>query len=174
MNAGFTLKPLCILPAKYSTTWRSHQLKGRKSATMGGCEPVWFGLVPRLDYCNSLLMSTPNSVIQPMQKIQNAAARLILRAPRHQRCTPLPQQLHWLPIFERIKYKTACMCYNSITSSAPSYLSEYCSSAALPALSALHQTHAYSNSDASTAKLSAFALSSVSVLISGTTSSKMP
>ena len=69
-------------------------------------------------------MGTPNSVIQPMQKVQNAAARLILRAPRHQHCTSLLQQLHWLPISERIKYKTACMCYNSITGSAPSYLSQ--------------------------------------------------
>ena len=69
-------------------------------------------------------MCTPNSVIQPMQKVQNAAARLILRPPRQQHCTPLLQQLHWLPISERIKYKTACMCYNSITGSAPSYLSE--------------------------------------------------
>ena len=29
----------------------------------------------RLDYCNCLLMGTPNSVIQPLQKIQNFAAR---------------------------------------------------------------------------------------------------
>ena len=35
----------------------------------------------------------------------------------------------------------------------------YCTCTALPAFSALHQTHAYSNSDASTAKLMAFALS---------------
>ena len=69
-------------------------------------------------------MGTPNSVIQPMQKVQNAAARLILTAPRHQHCTSLLQQLRWLPISECIKYKTACMCYNSITGSAPSYLSE--------------------------------------------------
>ena len=69
-------------------------------------------------------MGTPNSVIQPMQKVQNTAARLILRAPRHQNCTPLLQQLHWLPVSEWIKYKTACMCYNAITGSAPSYLSE--------------------------------------------------
>ena len=66
-------------------------------------------------------MGIPNSVIQPMQKVQNTAARLILRAPRHQNCTPLLQQLHWLPISERIKYKTAC---NAITGSAPSNLSE--------------------------------------------------
>ena len=69
-------------------------------------------------------MGTPNSVIEPKQKVQNAAARLILRAPRHQHCTSLLQQLRWLPISECIKYKTACMCYNSITGSASSYLSE--------------------------------------------------
>ena len=57
-------------------------------------------------------------------KVQNIAAGLVLRAPCHQNCTPLLQQLHWLPISERIKYKTACMCYNAITGSAPSYLSE--------------------------------------------------
>ena len=32
--------------------------------------------------------------------------------------------LERLPISERIKYKTACMCYNAITDSAPSYFSE--------------------------------------------------
>ena len=63
-----------------------------------------------------------SSVIQPMQKVQNTAARLILRAPRHQNYTPLLQ--HWLPVPERIKYKTACICYNAVTGSAPSYLSE--------------------------------------------------
>ena len=67
-------------------------------------------VLSRLDYCNFLLVSTTSSVIQPMQKVQNTAARLILRVPRHQNCTPLVQQLHWFPIFERIKYKTACMC----------------------------------------------------------------
>ena len=35
-----------------------------------------------------------------------------------------PTAPHWLPISERIKYKTACICYNTITGSAPSYLSE--------------------------------------------------
>ena len=81
-------------------------------------------VLSRLDYCNFLLMGTPNSVIQPMQKVQNAAARLILTAPRHQHCTSLLQQLYWLPISERIKYKTVCMCYNSITGSTSSWLSE--------------------------------------------------
>ncbi len=61
---------------------------------------------------------------KPMQTVQNTAARFILRAPGHHNCTPLLQQLHWLPISERVKYRTACMCYNAIRGSAPSYLSE--------------------------------------------------
>ena len=83
-------------------------------------------------------MATPNSVIQPIQKVQNTAERLILRAPHHQSRTPLLQQLHWLPISERIKYKTACMCYNAITGSAPSYLSEHTAPLQSFPLSALH------------------------------------
>ena len=126
-------------------------------------------VLSRLDYCHSLFMGTPASVIRPMQKVHNAAARLILRASRHQHCTPLLQQLHWLPISEHIKYKTACMCYNSITGSAPLTFLNYHSCTALPALSALHLTHVYSNSDASTAKHMAFALSPISVFTSGTT-----
>ena len=37
-------------------------------------------ILSRLDYWNCLLMGTPNSVIQPLQKIQNFDARLVLLA----------------------------------------------------------------------------------------------
>ena len=85
-------------------------------------------------------MGTPRSVILLMQKVQNTAVCLILRAPHHQNCTPLLQQLQWLPIFERIKYKTACMCYNAITGSTPSYLSEL-----LHLCSPSHSLHSFSD-----------------------------
>ena len=45
-------------------------------------------ILSRLDYSNYLLMGTPNSVSQPLQKIQNFAARLVLWAPRHHNSTP--------------------------------------------------------------------------------------
>ena len=80
-------------------------------------------ILSRLDYCNCLLMGTPNSVIQPLQKIQNFAARLVLLAPRHHHATPLLEKLHWLLISERIKYKVACMCFSAINGSGPAYLS---------------------------------------------------
>ena len=69
-------------------------------------------------------MGTPNSVIQPLQKIQNFAARLVLLAPHHHHSTPLLEKLHWLPISERIKYKVACMCFSAINGSGAAYLSE--------------------------------------------------
>ena len=69
-------------------------------------------------------MGTPNSVIQPLQKMQKFAARLVLLAPCHHHSTPLLEKLHWLPISERIKYKVACMCFSAINGSGPAYLSE--------------------------------------------------
>ena len=77
-----------------------------------------------LDYCNCLLMGAQNSVVQPLQKVQNFAARLILMAPRHHHSTALLKKLHWLPISECIKYKVACMCFHAINGSGPTYLSE--------------------------------------------------
>ena len=81
-------------------------------------------ILSRLDYCNCLLMGAPNSVIQPLQKIHNFAARLVLFAPRHQHSTPLLEKLHWLPVSEHIKYKVACMCFSAINGSDPAYLCE--------------------------------------------------
>ena len=67
-----------------------------------------------------------NSVIKPLQKIQNFAARLVLLAPRHHHSTPLLEKLHWLiiPISEHIKYKVACIRFSAISGSGPAYLSE--------------------------------------------------
>ena len=69
-------------------------------------------------------MDTPNSVIQPLQKIQNFAARLVLLAPRHHHSTSLLEKLHWLPILERVMYKVTCMCFSAISDSGPANLSE--------------------------------------------------
>ena len=75
-------------------------------------------IISRLDYCNCLLMVTNNSVIQPLQKIQNFAARLVLLAGAkrtslaakfcHHHSTPLLEKLHWLRISERCLYVFQC------------------------------------------------------------------
>jgi hypothetical protein len=67
-------------------------------------------ILSRLDYCNALLAGCPSSVIQPLQTVQNAAARLIFKSKKHQSCTPLLRSLHWLPVEQRIKYKLCTLC----------------------------------------------------------------
>ena len=71
-------------------------------------------------------MGTPNSVTQPLQKIQTFAARLVLLAPRHYRHYLYWKKLHWRSISERMSlvYKVACMCFSAINGSGPAYLSE--------------------------------------------------
>ena len=76
----------------------------------------------RLDYCNSLLSSLPASSVQSLRRIQNFAARLILKKRKTYHIIPLFQFLHWFPIQQRIQYKINTLCYNCITGTAPSYL----------------------------------------------------
>ena len=59
-----------------------------------------------------------------MQKVQKYCCTPHSQRSTPSMCTPLLQQFHWLRISERIKYKTAYMCYNAITGSAPTYLSK--------------------------------------------------
>ena len=114
-------------------------------------------ILSRLDYCSCLLMGTPNSVIQSLQKIHNFAARLVLLAPRHHHSTPLLEKLHWLPISERIKYKVACMSFSAISGSCPAYLSNCCMSTFRLVHYALLLTPACWKSINTNARLMAFA-----------------
>ena len=75
-------------------------------------------ILSRLDYCNSLLSGCPRSLILRLQKVQNNAARLILRFPN---VSTFPLIL---PLFIGIKYKLACICYNSMSTNSPPYLSD--------------------------------------------------
>ena len=80
-------------------------------------------VLSRLDYCNALLSGCPQHLIDKLQKVQNAAARLILQARKREHITPLLHSLHWLPIQARIDYKLSVLCYNFFSGSSPHYLS---------------------------------------------------
>ena len=71
-----------------------------------------------------ILSGLPASSVQSLRRIQNCAARLILRKRRTGNVIPLFQLLHWLPIQQRIPYKINTLCYKCITGTAPSYLCE--------------------------------------------------
>ena len=81
-------------------------------------------LLSRLDFCNSLLSGCPQYLLNRLQKVQNNAALLILKAPRTDHITPHLHTLHWLPIDARIKYKLCSLCFGAIISTGPVYLSD--------------------------------------------------
>ena len=70
-----------------------------------------------LKKCISLLYN------KKLQKVQNNAARLILKISRNDHISPHLMALHWLPMEYRIKYNLPCMCFSSVSGTAPSYLS---------------------------------------------------
>ena len=55
-----------------------------------------------------------------LQRIQNYAARVILRLPMSSSITIHLKSLHWLPVKVRSTYKIACLCYHCHSSTAPS------------------------------------------------------
>ena len=96
-------------------------------------------ILSRLDYCNSLLAGLPDNKLNKLQRIQNHAARLVLRRPRHESAKSLLRTLHWLPVKARIHYKIACICFQCIfLNTMPTYLSgllhPYCPSRNLRSL----------------------------------------
>ena len=81
-------------------------------------------VLSRIDYCNSLLFGSTLDVTSHLQRIQNYAARVILRLPMSSRITIHLKSLHWLPVKVRSTYKIACLCYHCHSSTAPSYVTD--------------------------------------------------
>ena len=81
-------------------------------------------VMSRLDYCNGILFGLPDNQIQKLQRVQNAAARLVTRAKKHDHVSPILYQLHWLPIRYRIQFRILSLVFLCINDLAPSYLQE--------------------------------------------------
>ena len=68
----------------------------------------------RLDYCNSLFYNMSKSNLYKLQKVQNAAARLIVRKNKRHSVTNIMKELHWLKIESRIIFKILLLVYKCV------------------------------------------------------------
>ena len=80
-------------------------------------------ITSRLDYCNGLLYGLPDCLLNKLQRVQNACARLIFKEQKFCHVTPLIYELHWLPIRYRIEFKILLITFKILNFLAPTYLS---------------------------------------------------
>ena len=77
----------------------------------------------RLDFCNSSLTGITADQLNRLQRIQNCAARLIMKRRKYDHITAVIYELHWLPLEFRIQYKLAVLAFRHFEGTLPTYLS---------------------------------------------------
>ena len=129
MNLGLTLDCHVTMNAHVSNISRTCYLEVCRLASIrrfmtstATATLVSAFILSRIDYCNSLLFASTHGVISHLQRIQNYAARVILRLPKSSSITIHLKSLHWLPVKVRSNYQIACLCYHCHSSTAPSYV----------------------------------------------------
>ncbi|XP_064197248.1 uncharacterized protein LOC135257969 [Anguilla rostrata] len=81
-------------------------------------------ITSRLDYYNSILHAITTKVLNKLQYIQNTAARLLTSTRSRDHISPVLQDLHWLPVKQRIEFKILLTTYKALNNLAPPYLSD--------------------------------------------------
>lgn len=110
-----------------SSYFQLRQLRAiRRSLTFTACNSLVHAFITcRLDYCNGLLYGVSGELIHRLYSIQRAAARLVLRKKKYDQITDdMRDQLHWLPVCQRIDFKICLLVYKCLHGLAPPYLVE--------------------------------------------------
>ena len=67
-----------------------------------------------LDYCNSLFYGLPQYQYDRLQRVLNAAARVVCLIPKFDHITPVLIGLHWLPVRYRVIFKILLLVYKAL------------------------------------------------------------
>ena len=96
----------------------------RKQLTFAAQVLVQALVTSKLDYCNSLLYGLPKNVIKQLQRVQNAAARVVTLSPKFCHITPVLANLHWLSIYLRIELKILIVTCKTLHGHDPTYIKD--------------------------------------------------
>ena len=128
-NFGLTLDCHLTMNARVSNIARTCYIELRRLASIrrfltstATAILVSAFVLSRIDYCIPLLFGSTHDVTSHLQRIQNCAARVILRLPKSSSITIHLKSLLWLPVNVRSTYKISCLCCHSRT--APSYVTD--------------------------------------------------
>ena len=81
----------------------------------------------RFDSSNCLLAGTPALTTNKLQRVLNAAVKVIYGGRKFNHVTLLLRdKLHWLKIPERITYKRCLLTYKALHGLAPQYFADLC------------------------------------------------
>ena len=133
-NLGVTLDSELTMEAHVNSITRScfYQLRQLRSVRNSLTRDAALTLVhafvsSRVDYCNAIYAGISEAVARKLQSILNAAARLVTKTKRFAHITPvLRDELHWLPVRQRVDYKLASTVYRCLHHTAPAYLTSAC------------------------------------------------
>ena len=78
----------------------------------------------RIDCCNGLLYGLPDCEITKLQRVQNAAGRLLTASHKYEYITPVLQELHWLPVRYRKHFKIFLLTFKALSGMTPAYISD--------------------------------------------------
>ena len=77
-------------------------------------------ILPHMDYCSTLWDNAITS--DRIYKLQRRAARIRTNSEYRAPSDPLLEQLNWLPLLERVKYRQSQLVYKAVNGLAPDYM----------------------------------------------------
>ena len=81
-------------------------------------------VISKLDANNSLLAGSPSLLVSQIERVQNAAAKLVTKSKKFDHVSPILRNLHWLPIQDRIVFKNLLLIYKALNNKGPTYLKD--------------------------------------------------
>ncbi|KAI5613372.1 hypothetical protein C0J50_11732, partial [Silurus asotus] len=122
-DLGVILEQLVFISSSYQPSYKNSFFHLRNISKLGNMlstsdaeKLVHAFMTSRLNYCNALQGGCPASLINKLQLVQNAAARILTRSRKYDHITPIFTSLHWLPVRFQIHYKLLILTYKTLTS----------------------------------------------------------